>query len=170
VSGEPPAAPASDEPPTPPTAATGQADLGLLRLKDKVQRYLTDLVGSVELTPEGVFTFRAESTRLFVSCRPWEQTENTLVQLIAPVLQGCEPTPELYKHIATHADDYLFGHLSAREDGDKLDILFTHTLLGDFLDPDELKRAVAGMIRTANDLDDALKTRFGGSRFHEDQT
>jgi hypothetical protein len=141
----------------------------LLVLKDRVQRYLADLVGSVQLTPEGAFTFQVGSARVFVSCSVWESTDSTLVAVACPVLSDCQPSPELYQHIATHANDYLFGHLWAQpQDDGTLVVMFTHTLLGDYLDPDELKHAVGGVVGTADQIDDDLKARFGGKRFDDD--
>ncbi|MFT4089006.1 MAG: hypothetical protein QM658_17985, partial [Gordonia sp. (in: high G+C Gram-positive bacteria)] len=44
-----------------------------------------------------------------------------------------------------------------------------HNLLGDFLDPEELMSAVYGLAFVADDVDDELKAKFGGLRFHEDE-
>ncbi len=135
-----------------------------------MQRYLADLVGSVQLTPDGAYSFQTGSARVFVRCGAWG-TDTTLVSVTCPVLFECKPSPELYEHVATHADDYVFGHLSVspQEDG-TLMVMFTHSLLGDFLDPEELKHAVGALVTTADQLDDSLQARFGGKRFHEDAT
>jgi Putative bacterial sensory transduction regulator len=141
----------------------------VLLLKDKVQRYLADMVGAVQLTPDGAYSFQAGSAQVFVRCMQWGTGDRTLVSIVCPVLFAAAPSPELYEHIAVHADDYLFGHLSAaNQDDGTVSVFFTHTLLGDYLDPEELKQAVGAVVTTANTLDDELKTRFGGSRFHED--
>lgn len=162
----PPTAPPT--PPTPPTApAAEQPNTRLLEVKDRVWRYLADLVGAVQLTPDGMFSFPAESTQVFIRCLAWG-TDSTLVGIDCPVLLDCPASPELYEHVATH-NSYHFGHLAIvpGEDG-KVLVLFTHTLLGDYLDPEELKVAVVGVAGTAKDLDDELKAKFGGRRFHED--
>lgn len=163
----PPGAPGGPPPPSPP-GAPDQPNTQLLLLKDKVQRYLADLVGPIQLAPDGAFTFQSGSARVFVRCVSWG-TDNTLVGVSAPVLFEVQPSPDLYEHIATHGDDYLFGHLSAaaQQDG-SVTVMFTHTLLGDYIDPDELKHAVGGVISVADQIDDDLKTRFGGKRFHDD--
>jgi hypothetical protein len=141
----------------------------VLLLKDKVQRYLADMVGAVQLTPDGAYSFQAGSAQVFVRCMQWGTGDRTLVSIVCPVLFGAARSPELYEHVALHADDYLFGHLSATyQDDGTVSVFFTHTLLGDYLDPEELKQAVGGVVTTANTLDDDLKTRFGGSRFHDD--
>jgi hypothetical protein len=155
------------EPPAPP--ASDQANVALLVLKDKVQRYLGDMVGAVQVTPDGDYTFQLESARVFVKCWIWEGPGAGIVSITAPLLMGCKASPELFEHVALHADDWLFGHLSARRsatDGE-VDLFFNHVLLGDYLDPEELKRAAGAVIGTANDLDDQLQAKFGGKRFHE---
>jgi hypothetical protein len=45
---------------------------------------------------------------------------------------------------------------------------YSHSLLGDYLDEEELGRAVGGMLFVADNLDDELEKQFGGSRFHEE--
>lgn len=47
-------------------------------------------------------------------------------------------------------------------------IFFTHSLLGDYLDEDELVRAVTGMLVVADEIDDELEKQFGGRRFHDE--
>jgi hypothetical protein len=167
---EPPAPPAPPTPPaTPATPSTEQPDTTLLVLKDKVQRFVTNAFGTVQIAPNGMLTLQTGSARVFVECRAWGDTGKSLVQVRAPVLHECPASPELYQHIATHADDFLFGHLSAQaEEGGNVTVWFTHTLLGDYLDPEEITVAVGGVAATADKIDDELKTRFGGKRFHDE--
>lgn len=164
-------APSPPAPPAPGGDGAAQANTQLLVLKDKVQRFLADMVGGLQLTATGDFTFQFGSARVFINCASFGPAGDTLVRVTAPVLFECKPSPELYEHIATHSDDYLFGHLSAQTQQDgTVAVMFTHILLGDFLDPEELKRAVGGVVSTADQIDDELKTRFGGKRFHDDVT
>lgn len=131
-----------------------------------VQRILSDSFHGVELW-KGGFTLRNDSARLFI--RVVEQETRVLVKLTCPLVTGCVPTPELFKHVALHADDYLFGHLSVEEDEDKVGIFFTHILLGDYLDDEELKQAVGGVLGVADEIDEELEKLFGGERFHGEQ-
>lgn len=143
----------------------------LLELRDQVQRILSEGVGSLEVGPEGVLTFRHQSTRVFVNCREQDLDEGrtrSLVFITAPILIGVPPTPDLFEYVATNADNWMFGHLSAHPSDSAIDILMTHTLLGDYLDAEELRTAAFGIALTANDLDDELQQRFGGTRAHED--
>lgn len=143
----------------------------LLELRDQVQRVLSEGVGSVEVTQEGHVTFRHESSRVFVACREQELGEGRsrlLVQITAPVLFEVPPTPELFEYVATNADNWLFGHLSATRDEGTVHIFITHTLLGDYLDAEELRAAAFGIAISTNELDDEMQQRFGGRRSHED--
>lgn len=143
------------------------ANTQVLVLKDKVQRYLTDLVGSVQIDRDGDFTARQGSSRIFIRCVEWGE-DKTIVTLMVPLLLDVQPSAELFRHVALHSNDWIFGHLYAVERDGRAELHLGHKLLGDYLDPEELKSAVAGMALTADHIDDELKNQFGGNRFHED--
>jgi len=144
----------------------------VLNVKDKVQRYLLDLGVRPEVTDDGGWTFRNGSARTFVRVREQERSDEssrTLVDISAPVLFGASPTPELWEYVALNADNWIFGHLwAAKDDEGTVTLILSHRLLGDFLDPEELKSAVAGLAISAEEVDDELAQRFGGRCFHED--
>ena len=48
--------------------------------------------------------------------------------------------------------------------------MFSHTLLGDYLDPEELRSAIGAVATTGNDLDDEVQDRFGGERWADPST
>jgi hypothetical protein len=92
----------------------------------------------------------------------------TVVRVSAPILWGVAPTPALYEWIAREGGNYVFGHVAAFNDGSepgKVFLLMTHTLLGDYLDEDELAAAMWAVLGSADDLDDELRQRFGGKRY-----
>jgi hypothetical protein len=136
--------------------------------RSKVQQFLTQNFGDVNIDKDGDFSLRHGSTRVFVRTRSREEADFTWVSIDVPLLLGVKETPEVFEHVALHSDDYLFGHLNAVRNDDGLGIFLSHALLGDYLDEPELLRAVAGMLFTADELDDELKTQFGGTRFHEE--
>ena len=135
-------------------------------VKEKVQRYLLEVLNTVSVDRDGDFTFREGSARLFISVQPVGDSSAS-VRIVAPVVSEAPSSPELFKYIATDGS-YRFGHLTCQEKDGKVSILFVHSLLGDFLDPDELKLAVFLMARTADEIDDEIVKRFGGRKFHED--
>jgi hypothetical protein len=132
-------------------------------VREKVQRFLADILGTVEVDRDGDFTFAFESTRVFVSII--EQEDRTLVKIFAPLVLKVPPSPELYEHIALHAGDYLFGSFELDQADEGFTILFYHVLLGDYLDGEELHNAVRAIANIADDTDDELKAKFGGQRF-----
>jgi hypothetical protein len=104
-----------------------------------------------------------------VSVTDWGTDKNgdpqTLVQLSSPILWEVEPTPALFEYIARSS--YYFGHITVYDDSDapgKLFLLMSHTLLGDYLDEEELSSALYAILGTADKLDDELKQKFGGKR------
>lgn len=135
-------------------------------LHQKVQTYLTS-EGPVQIDSNNRFSLSADSTRVFVEVSEHANGKATLVIITAPVLFDVELTPELYKHVALHADDWLFGSLALwpKEDTNTGTLLMRHTLLGDYLDKDELMYAVYGIAGSADELDDQLQAQFGGKRF-----
>ena len=136
--------------------------------RSKVEQYLTENFDDVNTAPDGSHSLRRGSARIFVTVRTHDDTDWTWVTLEAPLLSNVEATPEVFEHVALHSDDFIFGHLSAVRTESGLEILFTHALLGDFLDEDELVKAVGGMLVIADNMDDELAEIFGGDRFHDE--
>ena len=142
----------------------------------KVQRILTGPMGlRVSLQGNTISaTFTDVSTRVNVSVQDWGVDKNgdpqSLVQLSSPILWEVDPSPGLFEWIAKEGSNYFFGHISAHDDSSapgKLFLLFSHTLLGDYLDEEELSSALYAVLGTADKLDDELKGKFGGKRLSD---
>lgn len=132
---------------------------------NKVQELLLAVADQVQLVRSGVFSVRHGSARAFIEVRTRESF--SWVRLTVPVLVKLTESPELLDFVA-HNDDYIFGHLYLEQWEEGATLMFAHSLLADYLDEAELGHALGGMISVADSLDDELKGRFGGSRFHED--
>lgn len=132
----------------------------------KIQRMLTEENLFVRLIEDGVVV-PYESTAVFI--RVLQQESRTLIRFTAPVVIEAPDSPELTRWVATHGQSYFFGSasLQIRDDG-KVDVILDHTLLGDFLDREELHAVIVALANTANDLDEELKGKFGGRRLAED--
>jgi hypothetical protein len=141
--------------------------VNIVEMRDRVRYILTDLLGPVEVDRDGEFSFRHDSARIFVGVRPFD--EGTVVEVRAYTNIGVPPSPELYEYLALNANAYVFGHLGAFEDEGGMVVIFSHRLLGDYLDPEELKVAVAAVASTADEIDDEIRDRFGGRLFHEEE-
>jgi len=135
-------------------------------VREKVQRYLTDFLGTIQIDRDDRITFRHGSARVFVSVAEFGP-DKTVVRITAPTNSEVTPTPDFYHYVATE-NKYVFGSMVAVESQGKAGVLFKHSLLGDTLDPDELLLAVGLVAGTADEIDNEIKSRFGGRVFHED--
>ena len=93
--------------------------------------------------------------------------QNTIVTINAFTNYRVPPTQEFCHFLATN-NTYFFGALNAFEREDGANVRLSHTLLGDFLDPEELKVAVALLAGTADSIDTQIQQKFGGDVFHSD--
>lgn len=141
----------------------------------KVQRIMTGPMGLKVMVDGDGFrvSFHEASTflRLRILPRSREDADpGTVVLVTAPILRDVSPTPELYEWVAKHGGSRWFGHVEVHEipDSDQLNILFSHTLLGDFIDQPELEAAMWGVLSAADAWDDELQAKFGGKRSIDD--
>lgn len=139
-------------------------DVGAVR--SKAHQYLTGRFEDVHVNEDGDFSLQHGSVRIFVKVRSREDVAWTWVALEVPLLFDVPEAPAVFEYVALHADDYTFGHLNAHRTDTGLMIFLSHTLLGDFLDEQELVRAVGMMLFAADRLVDGLAETFGGSRFN----
>ena len=110
---------------------------------------------------------RFDSAVVFVRVGDYDDSA-TFVSSWAIMLSDVTLTPVVYRWVATQGQTYFFGHARVAESEDgKGDLLFEHNLLGDFIDPEELKWALFAVGRTANQLDEELQGKFGGRKFVE---
>jgi len=138
----------------------------------KVQRILTGPMGLKVMLDADRFTVNFNDTSTYVAIWVKEFGANedgeprTAVLVTAPILWGVSPTPALFEWVAPEGGSRWFGHVEAHESDDegKVDLIFSHTLLGDTLDQPELEAAIWGLLSVADTWDDELKEKFGGRR------
>ena len=139
----------------------------------KVQRILTGPMKlNVQLHGDTLAVrFQDASTQVHlrvVEGKPNEDGEpSTLIHVTAPILRAVDPSPALYEWVAREGSDAMFGHVMVLDDSKepgKLFLLMRHTLLGDYLDPDELQATLWAVLGSADRWDDMLQQRFGGKR------
>jgi hypothetical protein len=117
-------------------------------------------------------TFSEVSTHLQIRVVDWGQDNEgeprTLVLVSAPLLTSVPATPELFEWVARHGGSRWFGHVEVHEDDENsghVNLLFSHTLLGDLIDQPELEVTMWGVLQAANEWDDELQEKFGGKRW-----
>jgi hypothetical protein len=131
------------------------------QLRSKIGRYLRTDNLHYEVRPNGDYGVRHGSTMVFIQPRMWGDL--TLVQLLAPVsLEISTVTPQLTRYLCEMNNEMLFGKFSL--DVREKAIWCEHTLLRDFLDPDELLVAVESIVTAADDHDEKVAEMSGGKR------
>src|SRR2546423_3749677 len=133
----------------------------LSETRDRVTSMLAGIVGRVAPAARGGLSFAYESTRINVDVLPFGD-DATVVNVYAITNVDLTPSPELYEFVATHSDDWVFGHIALWEAEGPAALAFRHTLLADYLDEPELRSAVAAVAVTADEVDDKIKAKFGG--------
>lgn len=142
----------------------------------KVQRIMTGPMGLKVMVDGDGFrvTFSEASSFLQVRVFEWgkddEGEPRTVVLVTAPILREVPPTPELFEWVARKGGSRWFGHVEVHdiEGSDNVNLLFSHTLLGDFLDHAELETVMWGVLSMADKTDDELQEKFGGKRGTDD--
>lgn len=130
-------------------------------LREKLQNYLPRFVGAYEVRGEA-FAVRHKSVRIFIQPREWIG-ERTLVQFVVPVLREVPDSDALYRKLSEMNSKWFFGRCYKEEDR----VIVDYTLLGDFLDYEELESAVICLVEAASDALEELKGQFGGRGFLE---
>lgn len=140
----------------------------------KVQRLLTGPMGlRIQLQGDTIgVVFTESSTQVHIRIIDWGKSKDgeprSLVRVSSPILRGVSPTPALFEYLAREAPRLWFGNIAVWDDEETpgmLSLTLGHTLLGDYLDEEELKAAMFGVLGSADDLDDVLQKRFGGKRW-----
>lgn len=140
----------------------------------KVQRLLTGPIGlRIQLDGDTIgVKFTDVSTQVHVRIIDWGKNKDgeprTLVRISAPLLRNVPPTPALYEYLARESPSLWFGNIRVWDDEEMkgmLSMTLGHTLLGDYLDEDELRVALFQILNSADELDDDLQKRFGGKRW-----
>lgn len=131
-------------------------------LRGKVETYLRQRKVNYTVTPKGEYEVQFGTTAVTVKLEKWIEG-TTMVRLTAPVaLNITEITPKLTRFLAEENHKTLFGKFSL--DTKNKAILYEHTLLGDFLDPDELFVAMGTIVGVADDYDELVSEMAGGKR------
>lgn len=148
--------------------------MGIDQLRLKVQRILTDAVGSVQVDQDGDYKVVYESAHFFIEC--WNQEmkeghERLGVKLTCPLVHHVPVSNDLFKWIATEGSNYRFGNVYAAldESGKQAMLLFHHNIHANDLDASELENALFSMLFAANDIDTMLQKKFGGDLFGTDK-
>jgi hypothetical protein len=139
----------------------------------KVQRILTGPMDLRVTLNKETFSvqFADTSTSVLIRVQDWgadsEGDPRTLVLLTSLILREVRPSPALFEWVGRNGGSRWFGHVEVHDSSKSgmVDLLMSHTLLGDFLDEKELETGVYSVLGSADAWDDELQQRFGGKRW-----
>jgi len=115
----------------------------------------------VTVNDDGSATLLWGSARVDITVEVFDE-DQSVVQVKATCVTGATPSPDLYQHVATSSVD--LGHYSVvPESGGTVGIVISHGLIGEFLNPAELRMTIVAVANEADTTDDALAARFGGT-------
>tara|TARA_X000001036_G_C20500203_1_gene733542 strand:- start:304 stop:738 length:435 start_codon:yes stop_codon:yes gene_type:complete len=134
-------------------------------VSNKVQRILSQNF-QTELGSDGDWVIRLDSTYVRIRCHEWgPDSESVIISVNSLIIHSVPLTSELAMEVAQQG--YVFGTLRLLVDPESEAnsmVVFEYALLGDYLDEDELVRAVVAIGATADDIDDEWQKKHGGKR------
>jgi len=120
----------------------------------------------VTINEDGSGTLLWGSARVDVAVEVFDQ-DQSIVRVFACCVTGAKASPELYEHVATTSFDLGHYEVTAKDDG-TVDIVIRHSLIGEFLNPAELRMTIVAIAHEADSSDDDLAARFGGTVYQVD--
>ena len=140
----------------------------LVSIKNNVRKILTNEFGSVSEDNSGSLFIRNESAVAFVDVGDWDQDGQNvgIIEVYSIVALGMK---EINKDLAVELVTDLsrrFGSWTFLKRPDGLyNLMFKADLIGATLDPVELKNAILLVAIVANEEDDKIVRKYGGSVF-----
>ena len=136
------------------------------QVQKKVQSILSSELGSVNVDADGNLKITYESTALVITTFEFgKKSDETIIEVTGVVSMDTPASPKLYKYLNDKNAALHFGALHHGQGTNSSIILLKYSILGDFLDPEELLNAVRAVILMSDLLDDEITKEFGGTRF-----
>jgi hypothetical protein len=129
---------------------------------EKVAQWMQELFGEMAMKRDDapVFGVVLGSALAQISVHSWGDDDATVL-VHAYVVTGAEAKPELMRFLLDRNAYTRFGSLGLDKDGD---IVLQHSLIGSTCSKDSLRLAILLLLRTADELDDQIVSRWGGRR------
>ena len=146
---------------------------------EKAMRYCKELFPDARYDKDGDIEFEYGSTKAWIDIIPTSKHEGKnaeefvlkhdlpkyLVRVRALMLAGVPRSPVLFQWVATESPNNLGGIRVRLDDNGTCDLYYHYVLVGDTLDPGELKNAIVVVAAIAAKLDDEAQKKFGGKRW-----
>ena len=133
------------------------------KVQKRVQDILSSELGSVRVSADGSIKVPYESTMVNISVEEW-LNDQSIVVLTGIIASDSQSNASVYEWINTQNSGLRMGNIYHLP-GKKNFTILSYSLLGDFLDPDELTNALRAVVLLADKLDDEFIQKFGGSRY-----
>ena len=147
--------------------------LTLDTVKNKVQKMLIELNGSIKIDKDGDFVITGNSAHVFVSVYELGagDEQRFQVKFMCPLVLNVPVTHELCLYIATEGTNYRFGcvNMALSDDKKTCGLFFVHSILGNDLGISELENAIGSVMFTSDSLDTEYQAQFGGEMFGTDK-
>lgn len=140
----------------------GPETADMRRVRGRIGEVLRQIVAGYEVDAAGAFSFRMESTRVFVVPVPFDG-EGTLVRVFAITNLDLDLSHELASYLLTANLRFPFGAFSY--DAEHRAVWFEHCLLGDHMSREALRAVIQTVAALGDKLDDDIHSKFGGRRF-----
>ena len=132
---------------------------------EKVASYLREVFGDsftadVEFPRFGV---KVGSALIIVFVEAWG-AEDAVVVTKSWLVRGADVTADLTRTLLEWNDDVLFGAFGIDSDGQ---IYFQHAIVGSSLDREELRTSILAVGTAADQFDDKIVERWGGSLMYD---
>lgn len=137
-------------------------ELIIKKLRNRVEGYLREIVGSYQVTRTGDYTFRHGSTRIMIHPSILGDMNKSILQIIALTVMNVDVNDDLIRYINDLNSRVYFGKFIAMKP-EKM-VVCTHSLLGDKLDKEEFLTGVAAVAFLSDKYDDEIVKKFGGIR------
>lgn len=86
--------------------------------------------------------------------------DQAVVAVFSLVATGVTLSEELFRYLLTENANLLFGGFGLNPDNT---VIYQHTVIGDTVDKQQLQASVRAVAGVADDHDDTIATRFGGT-------
>lgn len=137
-------------------------ELIIKKLREKVEGYLREIVGSYQVTRSGDYSFRHGSTRIVIRPTFLRNMNKSILRIIALTVINIDVNDDLTRYLNDINSRIYFGKFIAIEP-EKM-VVCTHSLLGDKLDKEEFLTSVAAVALLSDKYDDEIIQKFGGIR------
>jgi hypothetical protein len=140
-------------------------------IKNNLRKILASEFGTVSEDSNGAFFIRNESTVAFVEVADWEMGGQNVgvVEVFAIVAMGLkEINKDLAVELATDLSRRFGSWFFLKRDDGLYNLIFKADLIGATIDAPELINAVTLVAIVANDEDDKIVRKYGGTVFMAD--